>query len=133
MENVPSRVPDGRLAQLCSQLVHRYMEIEQMSIRSRQELFPQARFRQGRRRAWARSVSWRPDPALDESLGCRARRACRPAWTWKRPTGGYVVERLETVENPATKHVIRMPPPPTPTDLLRLAEWMASFYMAPLA
>ena len=117
-----------------------YMEIEQMSmLAAMQELFPQARVGFVRV-AVERGLDRYPGGltyALDESLSDvePGERVIVPLGRGNAPTGGYVVERLETVENPgATKHVIKRDAsaPRLPLDLLRLAEWMASYYMAPL-
>ena len=100
-----------------------YMEIEQMSmLAAMQELFPQARVGFVRV-AVERGLDRYPGGltyALDESLSDvePGERVIVPLGRGNAPTGGYVVERLETVENPgATKHVIkRMPPPRLPLD-----------------
>ncbi len=104
-----------------------------------QELFPQARVGFARV-AVERGLDRYPGGltyALDETLADLkpGERVIVPLGRGNSPTGGYVVERLESVENPQTmKHVIKRDDsaPRLPVDLLKLAEWIASYYMAPL-
>ena len=104
-----------------------------------QELFPQARVGFARV-AVERGLDRYPGGltyALDEVLADIevGERVIVPLGRGNAPTGGYVVERLETVENPqAMKHVLKRDDtaPRLPMDLLKLAEWISSYYMAPL-
>ncbi|MCH2134590.1 MAG: primosomal protein N' [Phycisphaerales bacterium] len=75
--------------------------------------------------------------ALDEDLADVAvgERVIVPLGRGNTPTGGYVVERLsQESAPPRTKHVLRRDEtaPDLPADLLSLADWIATYYLAPL-
>ncbi|MAT80940.1 MAG: primosomal protein N' [Phycisphaerae bacterium] len=75
--------------------------------------------------------------ALDDELADVAvgERVIVPLGRGNSRAEGYVVETFPEVESPAQiKHVLQRDPgaPKLPTDLLKLAEWIANYYLAPL-